>query len=183
MRIVVAGIVGVLLPFLVAAGGDAPPAAAAAPAGTPEAPFEWIKSLVGDWEGTLEWSGARTGKGDLRALYRLTGNGSAVVEDLIMGEVPSMTSVYHLDGADLRMTHYCAAGNQPRLKATGIDPKEHALHFDLVDVTNLKSPTAGHVTRVDLKVVDPNHLNLTFTFEGSGREAYEAIQVTRRPAH
>jgi hypothetical protein len=27
-----------------------------------------------------------------------------------------MVSVYHLDGDELRMTHYCAAGNQPRFK-------------------------------------------------------------------
>jgi hypothetical protein len=47
----------------------------------------------------------------------LTGNGSALVESLIMGGVPTMTTVYHLDEADLRMTHYCGAKNQPRLKA------------------------------------------------------------------
>lgn len=75
--------------------------------------FSAIKGLVGDWEGTFEWVGTnRTGQ--MNAKYYLTGNGSAVVEDLISNGTPNMTTVYHLDAADLRATHYCAAGNQPR---------------------------------------------------------------------
>ncbi len=78
--------------------------------------FGQLKSLAGDWEGTYEWTGTGAG-GSMTATYSLSGNGSAVVETLTMGGVPGMTSVYHLDGADLRMTHFCAAQNQPRLKA------------------------------------------------------------------
>ena len=69
--------------------------------------FAQLKSLAGDWKGTFEWTGARTGKGSMNASYYLTGNGSALVENLIMEGAPIMTSVYHLDGVDLRMTHYC----------------------------------------------------------------------------
>src|SRR5262245_50719573 len=161
-----------------------PAAAVSAAAAGPgaDAPFDWIKGLAGEWEGTFEWSGGRTGKVDLRVRYRLTGNGTAVVEDLIMGDEPSMTSVYHLDGADLRMTHYCGAGNQPRLKATAIDTGKRSIHFDLVDVTNLKGPTAGHVTGVDLLLSQPDRLELAFTFQGSGVASYERIQATRRGA-
>ena len=48
--------------------------------------LEQIKSLVGDWEGTAEWTGARTGKYPMNASYYVTGNGSAVVENLISEE-------------------------------------------------------------------------------------------------
>lgn len=78
--------------------------------------FGWIKGLVGQWEGTVEWSGARSDKGQMGATYQQAGNGSAVVETLSIASEPLMTSVYHLDGPDLRMTHYCAAGNQPRFR-------------------------------------------------------------------
>src|SRR5438046_1356708 len=80
-----------------------------------------LSELAGDWQGTLQWSGARSDSGTLKATYFVTGGGSAVVETLIMDEKPSMTSVYHLDGDDLRMTHFCAAHNQPRLKADRVD--------------------------------------------------------------
>src|ERR1700686_1197643 len=99
--------------------------------------FEQLKSLAGDWEGTYEWMGARTGTGSINPTYYVTGNGSALVENLIMGGVLSMTSVYHLDGADLRMTHFCGAQNQPRLKAERIDLAHGIVDFGFVDVTNL----------------------------------------------
>ncbi len=79
--------------------------------------FNLLKALVGDWQGSYEWLG-KNRKGPINARYYLTGNGTAVVEDLIVDGNANMTTVYHLDGADLRATHYCAAGNQPRLKAT-----------------------------------------------------------------
>ena len=48
--------------------------------------FGQFKSLAGDWEGTYEWTGARTAGGSLSATYYLTGNGSALVENLILLE-------------------------------------------------------------------------------------------------
>ncbi len=32
-----------------------------------------------------------------------------------------MTNMYTLDGNTLVMTHYCAGGNQPRMRATGVE--------------------------------------------------------------
>src|SRR5690242_11833427 len=84
---------------------------------SPKLAFDRLRSLAGDWSGSFQWTGARTDSGKMNAHYYVTGNGSALVEDLSTGETPSMTTVYHTDGADLRMTHFCAAQNQPRLKA------------------------------------------------------------------
>src|SRR5215469_14422513 len=99
--------------------------------------FERMKALGGEWEGTFEWSHGRTGSGPLRVTYSLTGAGSALVETILQGGVPTMTTVYHLDGSDLRMTHYCAARNQPRLKAVRIDDVRGSAEFTLVDVTGI----------------------------------------------
>jgi len=141
--------------------------------------FEQFKSLAGDWEGTYEWTGARNTAGSLSATYYLTGNGSALVENLIMEGVPSMTSVYHLDGIDLRMTHYCAAQNQPRLKAGRIDPVQGAIDFAFVDITNLRAPDAPHVRGLEMRIIDSNHLTLTFLFQGGNKESRERIVLKR----
>ena len=104
-----------------------------------------LQELTGNWEGTFEWSGARSASGKMNATYYSTGNGSAIVENLTVDGAPIMTSVYHLDGTNLRMTHFCAAQNQPRLKASLVDLAQGVIKFSLVDVTNLRSPEAGYV--------------------------------------
>jgi hypothetical protein len=141
-----------------------------------------LRSLAGEWEGPLEWSGARTGTGTMSVSYSLTGNGSAVVENIsdVGGATPAMTSVYHLDGADLRMTHYCGAENQPRLRAQHIDIAHGAIDFAFVDVTNLRSPGAPHVHGVEMRLMDPDHITLTFLFRSGGQESRERITLTRR---
>jgi len=137
--------------------------------------FGQLKSLAGDWEGTYEWTGARTATGSMNATYYVTGNGSALVENLTMEGVPVMTSVYHLDGADLRMTHFCAAQNQPRLKAQRVDLAHGTIDFGFVDVTNLRSADAAHVQRLEMRLIDSNHITLTFLFRSPGKESRERI--------
>ena len=141
--------------------------------------FAQLKLLAGNWKGTLEWSGARTGAGSMNASYYLTGNGSALVENLVMEGAPIMTSVYHLDGADLRMTHYCGAQNQPRLKAGGVDLAHGAVDFGFVDITNLKSADAPHVHGLELRLIDSNHITVTFLFQSGGKESRERIALDR----
>ena len=140
--------------------------------------FNFIKALAGDWQGSFEWIG-KNRKGPLNARYYLTGNGTAVVEDLIMDGNPNMTTVYHLDGADLRATHYCAAGNQPRLKATSTDG-DKVVKFHMVDITNMPNPEAGHVRDLELRLTSANQITILFTFVGSGKETVERIELARK---
>jgi hypothetical protein len=169
----------VLGSFPAVAGAD-PKAAATSPSAS-SAALERLKSLVGRWRGSVEWTGARTGKGEMSVRYSLTGNGSAVVEDLESDGTVAMTSVYHLDGPDLRLTHYCGANNQPRLKASEIDDGAGHLRFTFVDITNLKTPETGHVSAVELRLHDPGRMTLVFTFVGGGKESYERIELARLP--
>jgi hypothetical protein len=141
--------------------------------------LEQLKGLTGNWQGTFEWTGARTATGSMNATYYTTGNGSALVENLIMEGAPIMTSVYHLDGADLRMTHFCGAQNQPRLKAGRVDLKRGAIDFDFVDITNLRSAAAPHVHGLELRLFDRNHLSIIFLFQDNGKESQEHIALKR----
>jgi hypothetical protein len=138
-----------------------------------------LRGLAGEWQGSFEWSGARTASGNINATYYETGNGSAVVENLAVSGVPSMTSVYHLDGSDLRITHYCAAQNQPRLKARQIDIAKGVLDFEFLDATNLRSPDAPHVYGVEMRLLNADHITLAFLFEGDGKRSKEFIDLKR----
>ncbi|RPH69825.1 MAG: hypothetical protein EHM78_13755 [Myxococcaceae bacterium] len=91
-----------------------------------------------------------------------------------------MTTVYHLDGADLRMTHYCAARNQPRLRAVRFDEAQGSAEFTLVDVTGVGPKNPGHVQGFFVRLLDSDRLNLRFTFGGgSGPGGVENILVRR----
>lgn len=125
----------------------------------------------------MDWRPQRTGAQN--ATYYLTGNNSALVENLVMAGIPSMTSVYHLDHAVLRMTHYCAAQNQPRLEATRIDASQGIVDFSFVDATNLSSPDAPHVYGIEMRLLDPDRITLTFLFQSGGKQSRERIALTR----
>lgn len=166
-----------LLAGPLAFAGEAPDSS---PAG---AAMEKLRGLAGEWEGPYEWTGARTDRGTMHASYFVTGRGSAVVETLSApGGEPTMSTVYHRDGADLRLTHFCGAQNQPRLKAARVDAEHGALDFDYVDATNLASPAAPHVTGLEVRFLGPDRLDLTFRFEGGGKVSRERIELTRAAA-
>jgi hypothetical protein len=143
------------------------------------AAYARLAGLEGEWRGTYEWTGARTGRGAIVARYHLTGGGSAVVEDLEIESKVVMTSVYHQDGPDLRMTHYCAARNQPRLKADRIDDEGRHVHFAFVDATNLASPVAPHVDAFDLALESDHEIALVFRFVAGATESFERITLSR----
>lgn len=98
--------------------------------------------------------------------YRLTGKGSALIEEFV-GD-PPMTSVYHLDGNELRLTHYCNAGNQPRMKGASYDGDN--LKFNFLDVTNLSAPDAYHTRTLDIEFHDDDHVVLKFVGRKENRE-------------
>ena len=141
---------------LVLAAGAAAAAPAPAPARPTSAPLERFKTLAGEWVAAED--GDMVKKGDLVARYAVTASGSAVVETVFPGSEHEMVTVYHADGPDLVLTHYCMEGNQPRMRARGaqgsrfefaydggtnIDPKRdrhmHSATFDLASANEIRS--------------------------------------------
>ena len=73
--------------------------------------FVMLKKLAGDWSGT-----ARHGDhpaSETTISYRLTSNGSALMETMFCESDHEMITMYHCHGDDVILTHYCAIGNQP----------------------------------------------------------------------
>ena len=138
------------------------------------AAFEKLKSLIGLWDES-PWSDEGGGRRVVQ--YRLTGDGTSLIEEFT-GD-PAMTTVYHMDGNELRMTHFCNAGNQPRMKATFWDGGD-SIQFEFVDVTNLSSPEAYHTRTLRVEFIDEDHVDLHFVGLKQGRDVPGTVSLTRR---
>ena len=124
-----------------------------------KAAFAKLKSLVGSWksktsdehkeESKKEHEGGNPD--DVSVTFKLTGAGSALVETQFPGMPHEMVSVYHLDGDELRMTHYCAAGNQPRVKLDRAKSTPDELIFVFDGGTNLDPEKDMHIHGVRIK--------------------------------
>src|SRR5215207_3355349 len=71
--------------------------------------LEALKKLVGEWV-SLDAKGQPSTQ--VVSVFKVTAAGSAVHETIFPGTPYEMISIYHLDGKDLVLTHYCAAKNQ-----------------------------------------------------------------------
>ena len=131
-----------------------------------KAAFKRIKAMVGTWKGQTSGEHQEEHKGESTVTYKLTGGGSALVETLLPGEAHEMVSVYHLDGDDLRMTHYCAAGNQPRVKLDRSKSTPDHLIFVFDGGTNLDPTKDMHIHGVEF----------TFQKDGKVESAWEGYQ-------
>lgn len=147
-----------------------------------KAMLDKMKGLVGQWEGTYKWTGAREAKGTLKAEYYMTGYGTSLVENRMANDgTVSMSSVYHLDREDLRMTHFCAANNHPRLIAETMDEKDNVVAFEFVDITNFTNKKIGHVNGVTLKFPNPDELTLIFDYIAADGQSMETVLLNRVP--
>jgi hypothetical protein len=134
--------------------------------------FDQLKSLAGSWEGKNSMSEP------VQVTFKVTSNGSAVMSE-ILSHGEDMISMIHLDGPNrLLLTHYCSAGNQPRMQAK-TSPGGKTITFDFVDATNLATPDAGHMRSVAIAVLDPNHHTEEWTFTDHGKETKELFDLRR----
>ena len=163
-------IIGLLLAAVAAQAADNKPVADSK-ALDAKAAFDRLSTLAGEWEAGGEHKSQVT--------YELIAGGSALVErESMEGHAPMMT-VYHLDGDSLMLTHYCMAGNQPRMRARSFDAATGEIRFEFLDATNLsKSP--GHMHNATMHVADKDHLNAAWDFyEGGQKKSTEVIAYKR----
>jgi hypothetical protein len=133
--------------------------------------FNQLKALTGSWEG-------KTADGKpLQVSFRETSEGSALMAE-IQGD-HGMISMIHMDGPDkLLMTHYCGAGNQPRMQAS-VSPDGKTITFTFFDGTNI-APDSGHMQSMVLTVLDSNHHTEDWTFAAPGKEMKQFFDLRRK---
>jgi hypothetical protein len=133
--------------------------------------FEQLKSLSGSWEGK-----ASNGK-LVQVNFRVTSMGSALMSEMKGDE--DMISMFNLDGDRLLITHYCAAGNQPRMVAS-TSPDGKTITFDFLDATNLATPDTAHMNRLVISMPDVDHHTEEWVFNDHGKEMKEVVAFQRK---
>jgi hypothetical protein len=150
--------------------------AAAAAQSAGQKSFITMKSLAGNWEGKDSM-----GK-PVQVSYKTTAGGSAVVAEIeshMQDKSEDMISMIHMDGDRLLLTHYCAAGNQPRMQGS-ISPDGKSITFDFVDATNLASPETGHMQRVVFTFTDATHHSEEWHFKLPGKEMVQRFDLAKK---
>ncbi len=135
--------------------------------------FDKIKLLAGTWQSKMP-DGSIT-----KITYKIVSNGSTIMETISGKEDDAMITMYHLNGNNLMMTHYCSAGNQPRMKAEVNDNEIKTLNFKYIDATNLKNEQDGHMLNLDITFKDNDHFTQAWTWTKDGKNVTHTFEAER----
>ena len=165
--------------FCAAAALSLSPSLVAQPSQPAAVAFDKLKALAGDW---IDVDGAFGMKDQVAVTYRVTGGGSSVVETLFAGTPHEMTTVYHKDGNHVAMTHYCSAGNQPRMRATTTDGASLDFAFD--GGTNLDPAKDGHMHAGRIEFLGPDRVKAQWIGWANGKPSGHSptFNLARRKA-
>lgn len=142
--------------------------------------FDSLKTLAGSWVGRVHSDPLQPGiEGkEIHATLRVTSTGNAILHEMqgTQGPDDPITMLY-LDGDRLMLTHYCDAGNRPRMTAkTSADGK--TVDFDFLDVSG---PTQyGHMQHAVFTIIDANHHTEEWTYMMPGDKPMRGhMELTR----
>ncbi|HEY4904949.1 MAG TPA: hypothetical protein VIH89_15860 [Candidatus Sulfotelmatobacter sp.] len=136
--------------------------------------FDTLKTLAGSWEGhvtTVPLAPDIEGK-LMQASLRVTSMGNAIMHEMTgAGRPDDPITMLYLDGGRLLLTHYCDAGNRPRMAAR-TSPDGKTVEFDFLDVAG--STQYGHMHHAVFTVIDANHHTEDWTYMQPGDKPVHA---------
>ncbi len=132
--------------------------------------FDLLKGLEGNWAGKNQQGQP------VQVTFRLTAGGSALMSEILGRGPENMITMFHMDGDRLLMTHYCGAGNQPRMKVISSDAK--SVSFEFMDGTNI-GPGDGHMQHVTFTQPDADHHIEEWVFLDHSKEMKEVFTLAR----
>ena len=142
--------------------------------------FDKLKTLAGSWEGhvtTVPPEADIEGK-LVQATLRVTSMGNALMHEMTgAGRPDDPITMLYLDGDRLLLTHYCDAGNRPRMVGK-MSPDEKTVEFDFLDVSG--STQYGHMHHAVFTFLDANHHTEDWTYMNPGDKPVHARIDLRR---
>jgi len=148
--------------------------------------FDKLKTLAGSWQGRLTTDPHQADMDNAHPLVtlRVTSRGSALVHEMKEAGTPDDPTRYdhpvtmlYLDGDRLLLTHYCDAGNRPRMAAR-VSPDGKTVEFDFVDVAG--STQYGHMHHAVFTIIDANHHIEEWTYMMPGDKRVRAHMDLQR---
>ncbi len=148
--------------------------------------FDQLKTLAGAWHATVTTDPPIKAMGDgttVDVSLRVTSRGNALVHE--MGETgkddPTKydhpVTMFYLDNDRLLLTHYCDAGNRPRMAAR-VSPDGKTVEFDFLDVAG--NTQYGNMYHAVFTLIDANHHTEDWTFKMKGDKLMQAHMDLQR---
>ena len=149
--------------------------------------FDQIKSLAGTWEARVITIPHQADMGDntpTQVTMRITSRGNALVHEMKEAGTQDDPTRYdhpvtllYLDGDRLLLTHYCDAGNRPRMVAHS-SPDGKTVEFAFLDLSG--GTQYGHMDHAVFTIVDANHHTEDWTYIMPGDKSVRAhMDLTR----
>jgi phage tail protein X len=136
--------------------------------------FDKLKTLAGSWEGqvtTVPQEAAIEGK-LMQVSFRVTSMGNTLMHEMTgAGRPDDPITMLYLDGDRLLLTHYCDAGNRPRM-AGKMSSDGKTVEFDFLDVAG--STQYGHMHHAVFTFLDANHHIEDWTYMMPGEKPVHA---------
>jgi hypothetical protein len=131
--------------------------------------FTLLKSLAGTWQGPASTEPKMSDAiGPVLVTMRVTSRGNALaheMKDAKASDDPNKfdhpLTTFYLENDRLLLTHYCDAGNRPRMVAR-TSPDGKKVEFDFLDVSG--STQHGHMQHAVFTVIDENHHTEDWTY-------------------
>ncbi len=140
--------------------------------------FNQLKTLAGEWV-MLDENGEMTDQ--VASRFSVTAGGSAILDIEFPGTENEMITLYHLDGDELIMTHYCMLGNQPHMKAVASDDVK-TIHFECTgEGTNMASENDRHMHDGTFTFLSEDRISSIWNMHHEGQAMYTAeFKLARR---
>jgi len=136
--------------------------------------FDKLKTLSGSWQGRVTTVPPHPDmEGKLAQIsLRTTSMGNALMHEATAeGRPDDPISILYLDGDRLLLTHYCDAGNRPRMTGA-MSPDGKKVEFDFLDVAG--STQHGHMHHAVFTLIDADHHIEDWTYMEPGDKPIHA---------
>jgi len=119
--------------------------------------FDKLKTLAGTWVGQLTTTPTEPSMVGKLAQHTLqvTSRGNAILHELSVSSLPDHpVTMFYLEDDRLVATHYCDAGNRPRMVGR-VSPDGKRVEFEFLDLSG--DDQYGHMHGVAFTFIDENH--------------------------
>ena len=145
----------------------------------------FLTTTSGDWasnSGQHEHGGVAPGGNRATVSVKTKAAGSAVVHTYAQGTPGEMETIFHMDGDQLLLTHYCALQNAPVLKFVKTN-KPGELKFEFLGGTNFDPKVDAHLHESTFQIKDKDTIEQSSTVFANGKATPELKSLLHRTSN